>query len=90
MTDQGSPNLRDFYTRYYQATAASKAYATFCERVFGADYAQHGFSDMAQVDSLLAFLNLRPGDRILDLGCGNGGIAAYIASQTGAFVTGID
>jgi cyclopropane fatty-acyl-phospholipid synthase-like methyltransferase len=90
MTEMESPNLRDFYNRYYLATATSKAYAAFCERVFGANYAQHGFSDMAQVDSLLAFLNLRPGDRVLDLGCGNGGIAAYIASQTGAFVTGID
>jgi cyclopropane fatty-acyl-phospholipid synthase-like methyltransferase len=90
MTDKGSSNLRDFYTRYYQSTATSKAYATFCERVFGANFAQHGFSDMAQVDSLLAFLNLRPGDRVLDLACGNGGIAAYIASQTGAYLTGID
>jgi len=90
MVENESTDLRDWYAKYYQATVTSKAYAIFCERVFGANYAQHGFSDMAQVDSLLAFLNLRPGDRVLDLGCGNGGIDAYIAAQTGAYLTGID
>lgn len=90
MADKGGETIRDFYTRYYQATRTSAAYAKFCERVFGLNFAQHGFSDMSQVASLLAFLNLKPGDRALDLGCGNGTMADYIAEQTGAHLTGID
>lgn len=58
--------------------------------MFGRDYAQHGFSDMAQVDVLLEALALRLGERVLELGCGNGGIAEYIAEASGAHVIGLD
>jgi cyclopropane fatty-acyl-phospholipid synthase-like methyltransferase len=84
----GSPY--DFYERYYRVTAASPAYADFCLRAYGANHAQHGFADMEQVDLLLDALALRPGDRVLELGCGSGGSAAYMAERTGAHVTGID
>ena len=79
-----------FYEQYYTAAAASPAYAEFCTRLFGRNYAQHGFADMVQVDLLLQVANLTPASSVLELGCGNGGIAAYIASVTGAHVTGID
>ncbi len=39
--------------------------------------------------SLLVHVNLAPGQRILDLGCGNGGLTAELARQ-GASVLGID
>jgi hypothetical protein len=64
--DTNSP-MWDWYTNYYKATLSSKVYGMFCEPVFGANFAQHGFSDMAQLNRLLIFLNLRPGDRVLDL-----------------------
>lgn len=79
-----------FYQRYYAAVATSRAYAGFCGRVFGRNFGQHGFADMAQLDALVATLSIEPGDRVLDLGCGNGAMAAYIAEVTGAHVTGID
>lgn len=79
-----------FYERFYTAIAASRAYAEFCERVFGRNFGQHGFADMAQLDALIVFLAIQPDDRVLDLGCGNGAMAAYIAEVTGAHVTGID
>ena len=82
--------MRDFYTRYYAAIAAGRAYAEFCERAYGRDLGQHGFADMAQIDALLGEIHLAPGDRVLDLGCGNGGIAEYISDSTGAHVTGLD
>jgi SAM-dependent methyltransferase len=82
--------MRDFYTRYYAAISASSAYAKFCGRAYGRDFGQHGFADMAQVDALLGVTRLVPGDRVLDLGCGNGGISEYISDMTGAHVTGLD
>jgi cyclopropane fatty-acyl-phospholipid synthase-like methyltransferase len=90
MPDKGGETIRDFYTRYYKATRTSAVYSKFCKRVFGLYFSQHGFSDMSQVASLLAFINLKPGDRVLDLGCGNGAMADYIAELTGAHLTGID
>lgn len=35
-------------------------------------------------------LGLKPGDRVLDLGCGRGRVAAHIAKYSGAHVTGIN
>jgi SAM-dependent methyltransferase len=84
------PPIYGWYCDYYAALPASAAYSQFCTRVFGRDFGQHGFADMAQLEVMLEGLNLRPGDRVLDLGCGNGAMAAYIAQNTGARVTGID
>ena len=82
--------MRDFYERFYRAVAGSPAHATFCERVFGRNLCQHGFADMAQLDALIAAVQLQPGQAGLDLGCGNGMIAEYIADRTGASMTGLD
>lgn len=79
-----------FYRDYYAAIAVSRVYGEFCSRVFGADYGQHGFADMGAVDRLIAVGGLDAYARILELGCGSGGIAAYIAEQCGGTVTGID
>lgn len=79
-----------FYERYYAAIATSLAYAQFCERVFGRNFGQHGFADMAQLDALIDAVCIDPNDDVLDLGCGNGAMAAYVAAVTGARVTGAD
>jgi SAM-dependent methyltransferase len=87
---QGRPPMWYWYNDYYIATKDSKAYAVFCERVFGRNFVQHGFSDMAQLDRLLEIAALSPANRVLDLGCGNGAMGEYVATVTGAHVTGID
>jgi cyclopropane fatty-acyl-phospholipid synthase-like methyltransferase len=46
--------------------------------------------DMDSLHDLLDRLNLKKGQRVLDLGCGAGGISEFISDQTGAAVTGLD
>ncbi len=54
-----------------------------------ADYSRHGSFVPELAGEALALLAPQPGERILDLGCGDGVLTARIAS-TGARVTGID
>ncbi|RPI32399.1 MAG: class I SAM-dependent methyltransferase [Chloroflexota bacterium] len=84
------PPIYYWYRDYYIATATSQANAIFCERAYGKDLCQEGFMDMEQLALLLDLLHLAPGDRVLDLGCGNGMIAEYISDTTGAYVEGMD
>lgn len=79
-----------YYQRLYPASHASAAHSRLCERVYGEDLCQEGQADMAALGDLLARLDLKPGDRVLDLGCGSGVTAEYIAERTGAEVTGLD
>ena len=79
-----------YYRRFYPAAYASATHSRLCERVFGKDLCQEGMVDMAALEDLLARLDLKPGDRLLDLGCGAGVIAEYISDRTGARVTGLD
>lgn len=82
--------MREFYDAFYERAAQSAVHAIFCTRCFGRNLCQHGFADMVQLDALLHLVNLRPGHRALDLGCGNGLMAEYMADCTGAHVTGLD
>ena len=84
----------DMYWYYFQtlypAARASATHSRFCERIFGQDLCQEDMTDMAALQDLLGRLDLKPGDHLLDLGCGAGIIAEYISDQTGARVTGLD
>ncbi len=79
-----------YYRRFYPAAYASATHSRLCKRVFGKDLCQEGMVDMTALEDLLARLDLKSGDRLLDLGCGAGIIAEYISDQTGARVTGLD
>lgn len=82
--------MKAFYESFYTAIAYSEAHATFCARVFGHDLAQNGFADVAQLEQLAVATGLRADVHALDLGCGNGKIAAFLAERTGARLTGLD
>ncbi len=79
-----------YYQQFYDKADASNAHSRFCEQVYGLDLCQEGLMDMDSLHNLLHRLNLKPGQRLLDLGCGAGGISQYIADRTGAHVTGLD
>ncbi|MBI5877931.1 MAG: methyltransferase domain-containing protein [Chloroflexi bacterium] len=82
--------MKEFYTAYYTTVERSAAHYAFCERVFGRDLCQHGFTDMEQCELLLRVAPLGAGQNVLDLGCGNGMITEYLSDCTGAQFTGLD
>ncbi len=82
--------MREFYERYYELVPSSPVHTLFCERAFGLDLGQHGFADLAQLDALIEATDMRPGQPVLDVGCGDGRIAEYLSDRTGAYVTGLD
>jgi ubiquinone/menaquinone biosynthesis C-methylase UbiE len=57
---------------------------------FGEDIGQNSWMTAAEQDALLPWLNLGPGKRLLDVGCGAGGPALRISSISGCSVMGID
>ncbi len=82
--------MKDFYEKFCAVTEHSIAHHLFCERVYGKDLCQHGFADLEQLDLLMQVMQLRPGQQVLDVGCGNGMIAEYLSGCTGAQFTGLD
>jgi ubiquinone/menaquinone biosynthesis C-methylase UbiE len=84
------PPIFYWYQEYYAAAPHSPAYAKFCAALYGKALCQTNFSDMAQIDALLAATRLGPANRALDLGCGVGLIAEHVSDVTGAHVTGLD
>jgi hypothetical protein len=78
-----NPKYLYFYNEFYARAAASPAHARFCERVYRKNLAQHGMADMGQVDWMTRTLGLGPHSRVLELGCGNGGVGEYISDRGG-------
>jgi SAM-dependent methyltransferase len=59
--------------------------------IFGEQWiGQQRFTPTAQIDALHAAIEVRPGAAVLDLWCGAGGPAIYLAQQTGCRVIGMD
>jgi ubiquinone/menaquinone biosynthesis C-methylase UbiE len=79
-----------YYQHYYPAANASIAHSKLCERVFGRDLTQDGQADMDSINDLIAHLEIGENNKVLDLGCGAGGISEYMSDQTGAHITGLD
>lgn len=84
------PPIWYWYKEFYADAPVSPAYRKFCETLYGRHLCQQGFSDMRQINTLVAAANLSPSHCVLDLGCGNGMLAEYLSDRTGASVHGID
>ncbi len=84
------PPIYYWYERFYAEAPESPAFSRFCELLYGKAFCQDGFSDMDQVRALIGAARVGRGDRVLDLGCGPGLIARFVADETGASVTGLD
>lgn len=78
------------YNLYFTWVEKSEAHKKFCEKVYGKNLCQHGIADMAQLTTLCDVLQLGKDNTVLDLGCGNGFITAWLCNVSGASFTGID
>ena len=58
--------------------------------VIGAVWGANGYTTLGQADLLAEHLQLRPGDRLLDIGTGRGWPSLYLAQSTGCSVVGTD
>ncbi len=101
LTDAGQPVARSchserpdmywyYYQKFYPAAQSSAAHSKLCERVFGEDLCQDGQTDMASLKHLLELLDIKAGEKVLDLGCGAGIITEYVSDLTAASVAGLD
>ncbi len=73
----------------YLALSAEAAIEAELE-VLGTDYRANGYSTRAQVDEIGDRLDLRAGERLLDLGSGCGYPGLYLAQRHGCSVATVD
>ncbi len=79
----------DVFTQIAQAARANELF----DQVLGpfpAGVEPFSLAPRQGLDRVLAELRLRPGDHLLDLCCGRGGIGLWFASVSGARLTGVD
>ena len=78
------------YDNFFSLSEQSPAHAIFCERVYGENFNQHGLANQEELLQLLHMLNMPSGADVLDLGCGNGKITAFMQDHSGAHFLGLD
>ena len=78
---------------YYDANYGNfqtELYAEIRREAFGEDLGQNSWMTASEQDMFLEWLDLSPGKKLLDVGCGSGGPALRIATKTGCSLIGID
>jgi 2-polyprenyl-3-methyl-5-hydroxy-6-metoxy-1,4-benzoquinol methylase len=79
----------DHYSVAY-GNFVSGLYAEIRAEAFGEDIGQQSWLSAEEQDRFIAWLDLRPDHRLLDVACGSGGPTLRIAERTGCRVHGID
>lgn len=78
---QYDANYQNFQTALYEDIR---------REAFGHDIGQNSWLTADEQDRFLSWLNLGPGQSVLDIACGAGGPALRIAAVTGCAVVGVD
>jgi SAM-dependent methyltransferase len=87
-------NLDESRYRPFFAGADSPTLRAIWKSAYGSEYAEEaesfGFAGRTDFEFATKQLELGPGDRFLDMGCGGGGPGLWLAERTGASVFGVD
>jgi len=77
-----------FYDQY--ADFSNKVREEIRREAFGEDIGQFGWLTAGEYRDFFRWLDLRPGQRVLEAASGSGGPALFLARTTGCRVTGVD
>jgi len=73
---------------------ASRVEQRIWREVYGAEYPEgvdpYSYITRSELDRFVRELQLEPGERLVDVGCGRGGPGLWVAAQSGARLLGID
>ena len=81
---------RVYFEVSYELLVGSVAGRRFLALTAAGGAPAHGYLTSDDLEALLTDLDPAPGDRVLDLGCGIGGLALEVHRRSGAKVIGID
>lgn len=86
-------NMKNLFEKLYKKPK-SESFRDIFREVYGKEYPEEanpdGFVSNTDLQNIVDHLNVGPGDRIIDLGCGRGGPGLWIARKTEAIYLGID
>jgi ubiquinone/menaquinone biosynthesis C-methylase UbiE len=83
------PSSAEHYNVNY-VNFQAEIYGEIRSEAFGEDIGQNSWHTADEQDRFIQWLELSPGQTLLDVACGAGGPALRIAERTGCSVTGID
>lgn len=81
---------REDFDRIISCGIESAAYLDYCEEIYGYRLPLFNMMDKEQLDYLFNSIHISPGETILDLGCGAGGILGCLVEKYSCIGFGLD
>ncbi len=85
MAEEGEYGFDAMYSRFSEDVQAQVRRETF-----GEDLGQYSWTTREELEAIVKGLGLRPGGQLLDVACGAGGPARFVARRSGCRVVGVD